>query len=317
MSFNSTSISAVTRRDILDLISAERIAWSGRLSEVAFLSRLYDLSALPSTDSRFDDAAGDIHQHRVNNFDWDDDWVFDDSRFNLRHGSDEAFLAFLAAMLHPVVRADEQGTVDLCERFNEMLRRDGRRLVQVGRLSGRPVFAGAASHGHAHAASALPLERYERLGDPEAVREHLRRIDAGLESDPAAAVGSSKELIETVCKMVLNDYGIEYARRDEAMTLLKKTTKVLALRPEDIPEGKRGSDAAQQIVRALVPMVQGLTELRNELGLGHGRATHSNVPIRYARLAFNSTVAVVEFLLETWHVRRQVPTPGASVREAG
>jgi hypothetical protein len=76
------------------------------------------------------------------------------------------------------------------------------------------------------------------------------------------------------------------------------------VRADDVPEGKRGSDAAQQTLRSLVPMVQGLTELRNELGLGHGRARRSAVPARYARLSFNATVTVVEFLLETWHVRK-------------
>jgi hypothetical protein len=73
--------------------------------------------------------------------------------------------------------------------------------------------------------------------------------------------------------MILDDYEIEYERRDEVMDLFKKTTAALSLRPEDIPEGKRGSDAAKKTLRALIPLVQGLTELRNVLGLGHGRAT--------------------------------------------
>jgi hypothetical protein len=158
--------------------------------------------------------------------------------------------------------------------------------------------------GHRTAGSALRLDRYERLDDEEAIREHLRRIDNGPDRDPAAAIGSSKELLETTCKVILDDYGVPYTRRDDVMTLFKATAKALAIRPEDIAEGKRGSDAAQRTVRSLVPMVQGLAELRNEFGLGHGRSTRSRVPVRYARLAFNATVAIVEFLLETWHIRK-------------
>lgn len=86
-------ISELTRRDNLDAIQVERVHWSGRLEEAEFLSRLFDLASLSSIDHRFDDAAGDIWQHRVNNLDWDDDWVFYDSRFNLFHGDDEVFLA--------------------------------------------------------------------------------------------------------------------------------------------------------------------------------------------------------------------------------
>jgi hypothetical protein len=92
-------ITSITRRDILDSLAAENVSWSGRLEEPEFLSRLFDLSALPSTDNRFKDAAGDIWQHRVNNpEDWPDDWVFSDSRFSLANGDDEAFLRFLCKM---------------------------------------------------------------------------------------------------------------------------------------------------------------------------------------------------------------------------
>jgi hypothetical protein len=95
-------ISQVTRRDIVDAIVAEGINWSGRLEEPEFLSRLFDLSSLPSEDSRFKDAAGDIWQHRVNNLDWDSDWVFYDRRFNLLNADDDVFLGFLCEGLHPV-----------------------------------------------------------------------------------------------------------------------------------------------------------------------------------------------------------------------
>lgn len=57
------------RRDIFDAMSAKRVDWSGRLEESELLSRLFDLQTMPSTDGRFKDAAGDIWQHRVNNFD--------------------------------------------------------------------------------------------------------------------------------------------------------------------------------------------------------------------------------------------------------
>jgi hypothetical protein len=89
------TISEITRRDIFDHLTLEKIAWHGRLDETGFLGRIWDLGDMPSTDGRFKDAARDIWQHRVNNYDWDDDWVFTDSRFDLMHGPDEAFLRFL------------------------------------------------------------------------------------------------------------------------------------------------------------------------------------------------------------------------------
>ncbi|WP_211882357.1 abortive infection family protein [Pseudarthrobacter albicanus] len=58
--------------------------------------------------------------------------------------------------------------------------------------------------------------------------------------------------------------------------------------------------------------MQGISELRNQLGLGHGRTTRSNLHPRHARLALNSTVTVTEFLLDTWHARiaaGKIPSP--------
>jgi hypothetical protein len=89
-------VTAVTRRDIFDYIRTESGPWWGRLDEVEFLGRVYDLEALSSTDLRFKTASGDIRQHRFNNLDWDDTWVFSDSRFQLMSGPDEVLLGFLA-----------------------------------------------------------------------------------------------------------------------------------------------------------------------------------------------------------------------------
>jgi hypothetical protein len=100
------------RRNIIDGIKVEGITWMGALSDVEFLQRLWDLKALPSTDGRFEDAAGDIWQHRFNNDDWEDDWIFEDERFNLVDGSADRFLAFLE-MVHPVVRPDRNQALEI------------------------------------------------------------------------------------------------------------------------------------------------------------------------------------------------------------
>src|SRR5262245_45586318 len=96
---NTGTITAITRRDIRRALVRERISWSGDLEETEFLNRLYDLAKLPSTDSRFENADGDIWQHRIHNYDWDDQWVFSDERLQLANGPDEVFLNFLAEMV--------------------------------------------------------------------------------------------------------------------------------------------------------------------------------------------------------------------------
>jgi hypothetical protein len=59
----ANKITEITRRDILDSIFLEKVNLYGRLEEIAFLSRIWDLDSMPSFDGRFDNATGDIWQH--------------------------------------------------------------------------------------------------------------------------------------------------------------------------------------------------------------------------------------------------------------
>ena len=143
------SISEVTRRSIIDHITISGISWSGRLQEDEFLGRLYDLSSIPSTDHRVRDAASDIRQHRVNWNDWSDDWVFTDPRFNLLYASDERFLRFLCETVHPVVRPDTGEVLSLVDYYNQKLIVDGWHIVEMKRVSGKPVFGYQHGEGRA------------------------------------------------------------------------------------------------------------------------------------------------------------------------
>jgi plasmid stabilization system protein ParE len=157
----------------------------------------------------------------------------------------------------------------------------------------------------------VPLSDFNRLGDPRVVQQHLERISANVDRDPPAAVGSCKELVESVCKFILQDYAIAFSPTDNLLDLYKKTAKELRLNREAVPGSAKGSEAAHRVLQNLSTTVQSLAELRNELGLGHGRTAPSPAFARHARLAFNSARAVVEFLLETWHERRRSESPAA------
>ena len=138
----ASQITGVTRRRLIQGLAEMGTSWSGVLDDVEFLGRLYDLDSLPSTDRRYDSAGGDIFMHRVMNpMDWDEDWIFYDSRFGLAD-SDDALVRFLAEMLHPVVRTDLAEVEKLRAFLNSVLVQDGYEVVQTGAISGAPVFAG-------------------------------------------------------------------------------------------------------------------------------------------------------------------------------
>lgn len=160
-------ITEVTRRDLFDIIqegfdkeietleyephydrmmpSFEKIhvymPYSGRFSEVDFLDRLYHLNEMPSTDSRYKNARGDIICHTVSFDDWPAYWFLDDDRFELKDGfDDEPLLKFLCEMLHPSVREEDSPWREYLDKFNDLLRQDGYEIYSSYRISGRDVY---------------------------------------------------------------------------------------------------------------------------------------------------------------------------------
>ncbi|MEV0624199.1 hypothetical protein AB0I81_63580 [Nonomuraea sp. NPDC050404] len=150
-------ISAITRRDIFDQLRSTREPWHGRLDEITFLEGLYNLDTLPSDDSRYTSARGDIAQHRINNLDWDDDWIFEDPRLQLLHGPDEVLFAFLARLVHPEVQPDTDRATRTVDALNRLLAPDGWALRAREFLSGRPIYRPARTERIAGPVIPLPL----------------------------------------------------------------------------------------------------------------------------------------------------------------
>ena len=140
MQKNSKKISIVTRQAIFDEITINRISWAGRLEEPNFLNRIFNLSELPSTDSRYTNAYDDIHKHRIMNYDWEDDWVFTDNRFNLLHCEEPILLQFLCLTIHPAVRSDQDSINQLLRIYNNHLSNDGYEIYQESEISGKPIY---------------------------------------------------------------------------------------------------------------------------------------------------------------------------------
>jgi hypothetical protein len=138
---SSREVSDVTRRDLFDFLRDRPEPWWGRLDEISFLDHLYDLDSLPSTDSRHATAREDIGRHRIGNYDWDDDWVVADTRFQLADGPDQVLLDFLTYMAHPVVVPDAEKATTLVTHLNRLLSPDGWELRVTGFISGRPVYS--------------------------------------------------------------------------------------------------------------------------------------------------------------------------------
>lgn len=297
-------ITEITRRNIFDFIQVENIHWAGRFDEIEFLSRIYNLSVLPSSDSRFNDAAGDIWQHRVNNpSDWSDDWIYFDQRFNLLFCDDSIFLKFLCEMIHPLIRRDITEVKKLQQIYNDLLRVDGFEIIEKTKVSGHPIFASRVIISNNLVAKRVTNEINIKL-NAEYVTNQISLMESSIESSPYIAIGIAKELIETCCKQVLVERSIEVDKKWDLLELVKNTNKLLKLTPSDIPDEKKASKTIKTILGSLTTVVHGICELRNDYGSGHGKDfKFKGLGPRHAKLAVGAASTLAIFLLETHEIK--------------
>ena len=140
--------------------------------------------------------------------------------------------------------------------------------------------------------------------------EQLRRLEASIEKDPALAIGTAKELVETCCKTILAERGKPVAGTPDVSTLTKDTFKELKLVPDHIPDATRGADIIRRLLSNLGTIGNNLAELRNLYGTGHGKHGKSTgLNARHAKLAVGAAGTLAVFLFETHEATKSTPTP--------
>jgi len=311
-------ITSVTRKDICDLLSigiprqdgGYHWGWSGKMTEPDFLCRLYDLKSMPSTDHRYRDAYGDIYQHRVNNSDWDDCWVFYDSRFNLMNSGDADLLRFLAEIFHPVVRVEDSQWRETLNAINELLRVDGYELAEGSRqISRRDVYEPReATNINKSAIVKKEIEKVKQKFDSTYINKQIELMYNNVESHPYDSIGKAKELIETCCIEILTALEIDISKIKEDMTkLATHTLEALNLRASKVEDVKKGANEIKKILGSLNQIAVGIAELRNAYGSGHGKSKDfSGLTPRHARLAVGSAANLVNFLWETYEMQKGI-----------
>lgn len=126
------------------------------------------------------------------------------------------------------------------------------------------------------------------------------------ESNPTNAIGMAKELIESCCKTILDEKGIEYTKDDDVPRLASKTMNELNLLPENVNPTDRGADAIKAVLGNLRSIPTKLAEIRNPFGSGHGKsANFQGLEVRHAKLAVGSSITFVEFIWNTYESSKE------------
>ena len=123
------------------------------------------------------------------------------------------------------------------------------------------------------------------------------------------AIGTAKELVETCCKTILSDRSIEVPKNTDLPKLVKLTCKELDLTPANISDKHKASETIRRLLSNLATITQGVAELRNDYGTGHGREAKSKgLTSRHAKLAVGAASTLAVFLIETHSERTTAKT---------
>ena len=293
-------ITEPARRKIADELELLEMLPNGRLDEVQFFSRIFNLEELPTRDYRrnqFPNMAADLWQHRVNNLDWEDGWWWTDDRLNLLHASDEMFLRFLAEMVHPVVRPDPAERERFLEVFNRHLVEEGWEIGIVSHVGAHPIYGARRLDQMPPSVASEARELAQTLGDY--VNRQVTRMESAIPNDPHLAIGTAKEFVETICKTILVERGINISENEDFPDLVRRAVRSLPIVPAGIDDLNRWEGTITRLVNNLSSLGRSLAELRNAFGTGHGRsAGHIGLDVHHARLAVRMATAVGVFLYE-------------------
>lgn len=119
-------------------------------------------------------------------------------------------------------------------------------------------------------------------------------------SDPEGAITQARTLLESVCKLILDEENVAYDSSEKFPKLYHKTAKQLNLAPSQHTE-----DLFKAILGNCQAVIGKLGAIRNAHGDAHGEGTKSYRPAaRHAELAVNLSGATATFLVRTWKAQR-------------
>lgn len=128
-------------------------------------------------------------------------------------------------------------------------------------------------------------------------------------TNPTNAIGLAKELIESCCKTILDELGIEWSKNDDVPQLTNKTMGALNLLPANIQETEQGTEAIKAVLGNLRAIPTKLAEIRNPFGSGHGKsASFQGLEERHAKLAVGSSIIFVDFIWSTFENQKKTGT---------
>ena len=184
--------------------------------------------------------------------------------------------------------------------LNAHLKFDGLEVISDGSKSRLIPLSGTSKVVEKLASGASNFEM-------DTVSRDLERALASAATDPEDAVTAACSLVESVCRSILVELGVELPSKKDIASLYRAVREPLGIAPDrsDIP--KEVLDDVRKVLSGLTTVVEGIGGLRTHGGDAHGRERgYRRIDPRIAALSIHAASTVALFLIETW--QQKFPT---------
>lgn len=150
-------------------------------------------------------------------------------------------------------------------------------------------------------APSMTLEEFIRERDIAAIEIEFGRAISNIESNPREAVSAASNILESLCKVYIEDEQIEKPAKQDLKSVWSVVRKHLGFDPSLIED-----QDLKTILTGLMSIVEGIGALRTHASSAHGSGRKSyKLEPRHARLAIHSAHTIVLFVLESWEKRKK------------
>ncbi len=148
--------------------------------------------------------------------------------------------------------------------------------------------------------STKTLEQMIKNLDFISINQEFDRAIVNVESNPREAVSASSNILESICKIYIEQNGLTPPNKQDLKALFTVVRKDLNITTDTIED-----EDILKIISGVLSVVDGISSLRTHASSAHGAGikTYTLEP-RHARLAIHSSHTIALFLLESWNKKQ-------------
>ena len=132
------------------------------------------------------------------------------------------------------------------------------------------------------------------------IEQQVNSIEGAVYQNPALVFDLARTLVESACRTILTERGVSHATDADLSSLFRLVTQTLPMLPPEESQEASVRRSIAQTLSGLNATIQGITELRNQLGFAsHGSdRPRPSMEAAHAMLSAQAADTIVGFLYQ-------------------